>query len=261
MHRQVRSVALSDTGDLSDHSVGLEVEGTNLVLADGSGIGLVDETEHGDDRGVLGLNHELGEGSDNVQRSLSVGKTHDTAHPVDRTQSTRVIPTVLRTWDGVEIEVDSDSVFPCPADSSEDISPGDSLEVWLLARSCDGPVTNRQTDPVETGRDNLDKVTLSDESLVVLRHGGGEVVAHVLRKGVLVDSSLAVGASGVSFVETGNNERLSVEPSTEVDTVDLVDTPCPILVQGWRPGLSLSFVLERDGQLCDPVRLNAADSR
>jgi len=108
--------------------------------------------------------------------------------------ATRVVPAVygislplstrkrltLTTRCCVEVEVDPETVFPGPLDRLEEVRPSHSLEERLFRPSGDGPVRQRNPNPVETGCSDLGKVLFGDEGVVVLGHGGGEVGAHVL---------------------------------------------------------------------------------
>ena len=59
-------------------------DGINANLA---GLGLVDDTEHGNDILVLVLRDKLGDGTHDVQRTLSVGETHNAVHPMSEVVS------------------------------------------------------------------------------------------------------------------------------------------------------------------------------
>lgn len=165
---------------------------SNSSLAETIRVWLVGETKHWDNGGVFRLRDELSQSSDVIQCSLRIDHTGGTVQPVDCTNLSRVVPTVLRSGYGVQIQLKSNTVLSGPFDSLENIGPRHSLQVRLSRPGLDGPMSNGQSDPVETSRSNLHKVSLGDESLIVLGHGGSQVVAHVLRKGKLVDCRLTV---------------------------------------------------------------------
>lgn len=143
VHGKHGSIAFTGTSDFSNHSVDFIVERSDSTLTNCVRVGLVDETPKRNDGRVLGLNDELSQCSDNFKRSLSIGESHGASKPVDGTDSTRVVPSVLRTRKSVQVKVDSNSVFPSPSNGLEDVFPRDSLEVRLLGRSSDSPVTDR----------------------------------------------------------------------------------------------------------------------
>jgi hypothetical protein len=65
-------------------------------------------------------------------------------------------------------------------------------------------------DPVETGSCDRSKVSLGYESLVMLSQRSREIVPHVLRECILVNSCLVVGPLSVFLVQCRRNERLYV---------------------------------------------------
>ena len=83
----------------------------------------VDNTKHRDDIRVLRLGSKLGEDTDVVERSLSVGVAHSTVQPADciRTKPARVIPAVLTSRDSVEVKVNSNAVLARPFDTLEEV--------------------------------------------------------------------------------------------------------------------------------------------
>lgn len=97
VHRQHRTLAGTDTSNFTNDVVSLNVKGADRAFADSIAVGLIEESKHLDNRSVLGLSNELSEGTDVVERSLSVGKTHGTVHPVDRPLATRVVPAVYNS--------------------------------------------------------------------------------------------------------------------------------------------------------------------
>lgn len=85
----------------------------------------------------------------------------------------------------------------------------------------------------------------------MFRHGGSSIVAHVLDQSVFVNSGSS-GSVGIDFVKSGNNEWFGIEPSTDIDTVDLVDTPRPVLAERRGPRVGLSIVSERVCWIIEP---------
>lgn len=94
VHGEHWSVAGTDTSNVTNDVVSLNVKRGNRAFADSIAIWFIEESKHLDNRSVLGLSNELSEGTDVVEGSLSVGKTHDTVHPVDGSLATRVVPAV-----------------------------------------------------------------------------------------------------------------------------------------------------------------------
>lgn len=100
-------------------------------------------TEHRDDFPVFWLADKLGDDSDIVQTPLSIGNTHDSIKPVNAEGAAvqaAVIPSVLRTRESVEVEIDTEAVFAGPADGFKHIFPLSTLQEWLIANGFDGPV-------------------------------------------------------------------------------------------------------------------------
>lgn len=61
----------------------IDLQSSELGLSDGPSHGFVEDTKHRDDVGVFGLRDELGEDTNVVQGTLSVGVTHHAVQPVD----------------------------------------------------------------------------------------------------------------------------------------------------------------------------------
>lgn len=108
--------------EIKDNSV--NSQGPHLLDTDSTKLSLVQHGEHLDDVLVLILADELRQGTDVVERPLGVGDTHDSVEETDGTETTGVVPTVLRSGDGVEIEVDSDTVLSGPRDSPDENETG-----------------------------------------------------------------------------------------------------------------------------------------
>ena len=62
---------------------------------------------------------------------------------------TGMVPPVLRARDGVEVEVDPDTVFPCPLDGFEEVGPTCPREEWFAIPYLDRPEREGQSDPVQ----------------------------------------------------------------------------------------------------------------
>jgi len=106
----------------------------------------------------------------------------------------------------VEVEVNPEPIFPAPLNRLEEVGPRYPFEVWLSRPGLDRPVRQRDANPIETRRSDIGDIFLRDEGLVVFGQSGGEIRAHVLREGVLVNGSLVVRAVGVFFVQCGDDE-------------------------------------------------------
>lgn len=76
---------------------------------------------HGDDLHDALLRDELGQRPDVLEVSLPVDQSHHAVHPVHCPALPRVVPTVLGTGQGVEVEQDPDPVFPSPGDGLEEV--------------------------------------------------------------------------------------------------------------------------------------------
>ena len=86
-----------------------------------SSLRFVDDTEHRNDVPVLRLGDKLGEDTNVIQSTLSIGDTHRSVEVVDGTKPSRVVPTVLTTRNSVQIEVNTDTVFPSPLNSLQEV--------------------------------------------------------------------------------------------------------------------------------------------
>lgn len=177
VHGEHWSVAGTDTSNVTNDVVSLNVEGGNRAFADSIAVGLIEESKHLDNRSVLGLSNKLSEGTDVVEGSLSVGKTHDTVHPVDGSLATRVVPAVynmvskdfksekkreptLRTGDRVKVKINPQSILPSPFDSFQKVLPRNLGEIRLALPDFDSKEGNRNSHPVEARSDDFGKVTL-----------------------------------------------------------------------------------------------------
>jgi hypothetical protein len=93
-----------------------------LRFTDNTSLWFVQDRKHCYDITVLGLANELGQDTDIVEGALCVGETHRTVQKVDGTRFARVVPDVLRTRYGMQIEVDADTVFACPLNGEEEVT-------------------------------------------------------------------------------------------------------------------------------------------
>lgn len=100
----------------------LDLQRRELTAAHDRALRLVQDTEHGYDILVLRLRDELSKRTNDVEGPLSVGVSHRSVKETSSAQTTGVIPTVLTTWDSVEIQIDSKTVFSSPLDAFEEIS-------------------------------------------------------------------------------------------------------------------------------------------
>jgi hypothetical protein len=82
-----------------------------------------------------------------------------------------VIPAVLRSRNGVEIKVDTNTIFASPFDGFEEVSPGCLGKEWFSGVDFDSPEGEWDTDPVEAGCGDLSEIFFGDESIVVVCDG------------------------------------------------------------------------------------------
>ena len=59
-----------------------------------------------------------------------------------------VVVPVLRTGDGVQVEVDPKAIFASPLDRLEEVSPADVRKERLSGENLDHPVRDGDADPV-----------------------------------------------------------------------------------------------------------------
>lgn len=247
-------------------------EGTH---ADARSHDLIHNTHHGDDLLDTVLGNVLHETADNLEGPLSIGDSHDAVHPVGGTAFTRVVPSVLGTGEGVQVEHDTESVLSRPPDGLGKVCPRDFGEVRVLALRLHGPESERDTDPVQTSGGNVGKVLLGlvvrivvgeshDKSLVVLLHLGRQVGSHAAVSSHIIGthawervySSTAFGVlfwycsyrpgamKAVCQYNYLSSLTLSNEPTAEVDTADVGLAPLPRLIQARSPSLRLTRSLE-----------------
>jgi hypothetical protein len=55
---------------------------------------------------------------------LGIGQTHRAVENIDRTQPTRVVPSVLTSWQGMEVEVDPKAVLASPLYRFQEVTAG-----------------------------------------------------------------------------------------------------------------------------------------
>lgn len=152
MTRQLK-VERGDKGNLDEQ--GFDVAHSNRPRL----IRLVEDREHGHDILVLILTNELSQCTNIIERSLSVGHSHHAVQEVDRSLFRRVIVSVLRSWDGVEVEVDAETVLSSPGECLNEVLPTDVGEEGLSRVDLDDPVRNRQSNPVETSGSDLGEIS------------------------------------------------------------------------------------------------------
>lgn len=107
-----------------------------------------------------------------------------------------MVVTVLTSWHGVKIQVDTETVFAGPGKSLEEVSPSNIREERLIIPLLDDPVRYRHANPVQSSSGDFGKVFLGlyeqrepksacmrrlelmathDKRLVVLSHGASQV--------------------------------------------------------------------------------------
>jgi hypothetical protein len=126
-----------------------------------SSLGFVRDAKHGDDVFVLGLRDEFGDDTDIVESTLSIGKTHRAVQKTNSTKFARVVPAVLTAGNSVEIEIDTDTVFPCPLNRLQEVCPSKLWLKRLVISNLDGPVRKWDTDVVKTSGRDGSKILLS----------------------------------------------------------------------------------------------------
>lgn len=123
--------------------------------------GFIENTEHGYDVLVLVLGDELGEGPDEIECPLSVRETHDAHHllqtfvsitvnemqrreervgtyKVDRALFAGMIKPVLRSGDGMKVEVDPEAILPRPCDGPDHTKKETAVSPGLGKREREG---------------------------------------------------------------------------------------------------------------------------
>jgi hypothetical protein len=68
--------------------------------------------------------------------------------------------TVLRTRGGVEVNCNPETVLPRPLEGAKDVLPARAGQERLITPDVDGPVRNRQSDPIQSGACNLREILL-----------------------------------------------------------------------------------------------------
>lgn len=123
-----------------------------------------------------------------------------------------VVVTVLRSRGTVEINHQLEAGFPGPTDSP--------VQVLLLAtnvRPCvvdKGPVTNGQTNVVQAGVTDLEKVITGDKVFpVVTKRAFGSTAVLLLAKGVLVDNGVLE-----RLKQAWGDPRFKYQPTSQIDT-------------------------------------------
>ena len=103
-------------------------------------MGLIRNTEYGDNILVLRLGDELGKNTNVVERPLSIRETHGTIEHVDGAETSRVIPAVLAARKSMKVEVDTDAVLARPLDRLEEVGPTRLGQEWLVVADLNSPV-------------------------------------------------------------------------------------------------------------------------
>jgi len=99
-----------------------DLQGSKRIQTDSICPRFVQNAKHRHDILILWLRDELSQDSNIVERPLGIGVAHRSIQPTDRSQTTRVIPTVLTSWDSMEVEIDSKTVFACPSNRFEEVA-------------------------------------------------------------------------------------------------------------------------------------------
>jgi len=111
------------------------LQSTELCGADDTGDGFVHDTEHGYNIRVFWLRDKFGDNANVIQGALSVGHSHDPPEEVNLSWSSSLPrevvaygcqgksnffrhptkpPTILRSWNSVEVKVYTDAIFSAP---------------------------------------------------------------------------------------------------------------------------------------------------
>ena len=69
--------------------------------------------------------------------------------------------TILRSRDGMQVDLDTQAIFTSPPEGFEDILPAGPSHEWFVAPCFDRPEWNRDTDPVQACASDLSKILLS----------------------------------------------------------------------------------------------------
>ena len=92
---------------------------------------------------------------------MCVCNAHHTDHPVDVTKTARVVPTILRAWQRVNVKIDTDAVLASPSERLESVLPRDLREERLFVVFLDSPEGDRNADPIQAGASDLGEILLS----------------------------------------------------------------------------------------------------
>jgi hypothetical protein len=152
------------------------------------------------------LGDKFRNGSDVVQCPLRVGNTHNAIHEVDLAKLARVVISILRTGDGVQVQVDTETIFATPRQYTQnvpshqivwliisagvtgDLLPADLCQEWLsdgssrsgihtnVGPGLDCPEGDRQANPIQPCASNLRDVLLGNEGVIVVFHNLGEIL-------------------------------------------------------------------------------------
>ena len=110
---------------------------------------LIHNTKHRHDILVLGLGNELGDDANVVEPTLGIGNAHNAAEEVDGPEFARVVPPVLRAGQGVQVEVDAETVLARPLNGLEEVLPGRLCVERFVVILLDCPECDGNADPVE----------------------------------------------------------------------------------------------------------------
>lgn len=140
----------------------------HLLLSDQTDKRFVDDTEDRDNVLVLRLADELSDNPDIVERALRIRKAHRSCHKVHVRQLARVVEPVLAPWNGVQVQVDTDTILSTPPKQTQEILPADLREEGLVVPGVDNPKGDRYAHEIEARACDLGDVLLGDEGVVVV---------------------------------------------------------------------------------------------
>ncbi|KAH3667138.1 hypothetical protein OGAPHI_002787 [Ogataea philodendri] len=196
-----------------------------------------------DHRSVAVVSHELLDANHHVRvlgagvfRGDLVQNVHGQVHvaggvlPANFSATARVVEPVLRARSTVQVNPGLKSVVSTPLQSLVQILDL-ALNVWVAVRKLERPVPNRQPHKVEASSGNVLEICFSyPRGPVLLQPGLCLVLAKSLCVMPLVHRHFRGFGSGLE--QGGSDVGLQHEPSSDVDTVDLICLVVP-------PGVSL----------------------
>lgn len=140
----------------------------HLLLSNQTDKRFVDDTEDRDNVLVLRLADELSDNPDIFERALRIRKAHRSYHKVHVRQLARVVEPVLAPWNGVQVQVDTDTILSTPPKQTQEILPADLREEGLVVPGVDNPKGDRYAHEIEARACDLGDVLLGDEGVVVV---------------------------------------------------------------------------------------------